>query len=374
MNTKFTADEASPLDVLMDVAVDAIIIINSKGVIVRFNPAAEQLFVYPAEKVLGRNVSMLMPEPHASRHDEYLERYLGTGQAKVIGLSREVTGVRSDGHTLPLTLSLGELRGEESSRFVAIIHDLSEKRAGEEKVRQLEAQLVHADRLVILGELTAGIAHEINQPLTAIAAYADAGRHLAQRSNGAGPENIHAICEKIAEQSRRAAEVVQRLRRLVRTGSVSKARHDINVIIKNTILLFEYERKKKYLTFDFFPSEGIDILFVDDIQIQQILINLVKNGLDAMRAAGQDEGRITIRVKKFGEVAAVEVQDNGPGVAPAHRHRLFESFFTTKPRGVGLGLSICKNIAAAHGGNLRYESPVEGGSRFILTLPLEHIT
>jgi len=166
---------------------------------------------------------------------------------------------------------------------------------------------------------------------------------------------------------------VQRLRKLVRTGSVSKARHDINKIINNTILLFDYEIKKRRLKLDFFPSKGIDVLYVDDIQIQQILVNLVKNGLDAMSAAGQKEGQITIHVKKVGKVVAIEVQDNGPGVSQADRRHLFESFFTTKPKGVGLGLSICKNIAAAHGGNLRYESPVEGGSRFTLTLPLEHI-
>lgn len=373
MNSNFKSDETNPFDVLIDATLDAVIIIDAKGVILRFNQAAEQLFLYPVDAVVGQNVSMLMPEPDRSKHDLFIARYLETGQGTVIGRSRDATGVKSDGSSFPMKLSLGEIKGEHGSQFVAIIHDLSEKKAGEAKVRQLEAQLVHADRLVILGELTAGIAHEINQPLTAIAAYADAGRQLIRRSDDTSAENIHDICEKIAGQSRRAAEVVQRLRRLVRTGSVKKARHNINNIIRNTILLFEYERKKKYLEFDFLPAEGIDILFVDDIQIQQILINLFKNALDAMRAVEQEEGQITIRVKKFGEVMAVAVQDNGPGVAPADRHHLFESFFTTKPRGVGLGLSICKNIAAAHGGNLRYESPIEGGSRFILTLPLEHI-
>jgi two-component system sensor kinase FixL len=373
MNGKPIHDETNPLDVLMDAAVDAIIIIDSAGKVLRFNRAAQEMFVYSAEEVSGRNVSMLMSDPHSIKHDEYIKHYLDTGEARVIGLVLEETGARSDGSTFPLKLSVGEVKGEGGSQFISIIHDLSEKRAGEEKVRQLEEQLLHADRLVILGELTAGIAHEINQPLTAIAAYADAGRHLIQRSSGGSPENINVICEKIAEQSRRAAEVVQRLRKLVQTGSVSKARHDINKIINNTILLFDYEVKKKFLKLDYFPAEGIDILYVDDIQIQQILINLVKNGLDAIRASGQKEGRITIRVKKIGKTVSIEVQDNGPGVSQADRRHLFESFFTTKPKGVGLGLSICKNIAAAHGGNLRYESPVEGGSRFTLTLPLELI-
>jgi len=375
MNSNSTPEGTDSFAVLMDAAGDAIIIIDSNGKILRFNRAAQQMFVYTAEEVCGQNVRMLMPEPHSIKHDEYIARYLETGQARVIGVGREVTGVKGDGRTFPLKLSVGEIKAEGGSQFVGIIHDLSEKRAGEEKVRQLEEQLLHADRLVILGELTAGIAHEINQPLTAIAAFADAGRHLVQRSGGGGggPDNLHVICEKIAEQSRRAAEVVQRLRKLAQTGTVSKARHDINEIIKNTILLFDYEVKRRLLKLEFFPAKGIDILYVDDIQIQQILINLVKNGLDAMSVAEQKEGLITIQVKKIGKIVAIEVQDNGSGVSPADRRHLFESFFTTKPKGVGLGLSICKNIAAAHGGNLRYESPAEGGSRFTLTLPLEHI-
>lgn len=373
MKSKVEPERTNHFDALMDAAGDAIITIDSKGLILRFNKAAQRMFVYTAEEACGQNVSMLMPEPHRVNHDGYIDRYLETGRAAVIGIGLEATGLKSDGSTFPLKVSVGEVKGEGGSQFVSIIHDLTEKRAGEKKVRQLEEQLLHADRLVILGELTAGIAHEINQPLTAIAAYADAGRQLVQTSDSGTPENIHIICERISEQSRRVAEVVQRLRKMVRTGNVSRAPHDINEIIRNTILLFEYETKKSYLRLDFIPDRSIDTLSVDEIQIQQILVNLVKNGLDAMSTAGQANRQISIRVKKIGKMVAVEVQDNGPGVAKADRQHLFESFFTTKPKGVGLGLSICKNIAAAHGGNLRYESPTEGGSRFILTLPLEQI-
>jgi two-component system sensor kinase FixL len=373
MNSKFTPEEKKLLDVLLDVSTDAIVVIDTEGVILRLNQAAQHMFVYTAEEVCGQSVRMLVPEPHSTTHDEYIKHYLEKSQASVFSLSPDAIGVKSDGNSFPIMVSMGEVQGKDNKHFVAVIHDQSEKRAGEAKVRQLEEQLLHADRLVILGELTAGIAHEINQPLTAIAAYADAGKQLTQRVDGDSPDNIHVICERIAEQSRRVAEVVQRLRRLVRTGSVKKARHDINEIIRNTILLFEYESNKSHVKFNFTPTEGIDILFVDDIQIQQILINLVKNGLDAMGSVVLDHRRIEIRVRKIGKIVAVEVQDNGPGVAQEDRQNLFEPFFTTKPKGVGLGLSICKNIAAAHGGNLRYESPVEGGSRFILTLPLEYI-
>jgi two-component system sensor kinase FixL len=332
------------------------------------------MFGYSADLVRGKNASMLMPEPHRSRHDVYLARYLQTGKAAIIGSGREEKGRRSDGSVFPILISVGEVILDDSTRqFVGIIRDLTDQKAAEAQVHQLEEQLLHADRLVILGELTAGIAHEINQPLTAIAAYADAGKHMFERHSGASPDGIHVVCERIGEQSRRAAEVVQRLRKLVRTGTVSKASHNLNQIIKNTLLLFEYEIKKSNIELEFFPADQLQDLYVDEIQIQQILVNLVKNSLDAINAVQQANGRIEIQAKIIGKELSVAVRDNGPGVPTEYRLRLFESFFTTKPKGVGLGLSICKNIAAAHGGNLSFSSPAGGGSCFTLRLPLEHI-
>ena len=362
-----------PLDALMEAAVDAIIIIESDGAILKFNPAAERMFGYREEEVRGRNVSLLMPESHRSRHDGYLSRYADTGKAAIIGKGREEYGLKKNGETFPMQLSVGEIRQEKGSRFVGIIRDLSDVRAAQEQVRQLEEQLLHADRLVILGELTAGIAHEINQPLTAIAAYADAGRSIAERRAEDRSEDMLSICERIGEQSRRAGEVVQRLRKLVRSGTVVKGRHDINQIIDNVLLLFEYEIAKTNTTLNFQPSDALEKLYVDEIQIQQILVNLVKNSLDAIAESGQEKGRIEIRITHSSNEARISVSDNGGGVPEADQGRLFESFFTTKARGVGLGLSICRSIAAAHGGNLQYSAEEEGGSRFTLSLPLEFI-
>jgi len=365
--------EMGPLDALMDAAVDAIIIIDEQGVIERFNRAAERMFGYSESEVQGCDVSILMPEPHKSRHGGYLDRYANTGEAAIIGKGREETGLRRDGETFPMQLSVGEIQQPDRRRFVGIIRDMTEIHRAREQVRHLEEQLLHADRLVILGELTAGIAHEINQPLTAIAAYADAGGSIIDRIEEAPAADMHVICERIGGQARRAAEVVQRLRGLVRSGSASKARHDLNEIIRNILLLFEFEIKKTGTRLLFFPHESLAKLYVDDIQIQQIMVNLVKNSLDAIGEVGQTDGRIEIRVRQEGTQVLVSVTDNGPGVPEKHRASLFDSFFTTKPKGVGLGLSICKSIAAAHGGALRHEQPEEGGSRFILSLPLSFI-
>jgi len=355
----------NPFEAVMDAAVDAIIIIDEKGSILRFNRAAQKMFGYAADFVRRKNVKILMPSRRRIKHDAYLQKFLETGQAKIIGSGREETGLRRNGEEFPMLLSVGEILHEPDNRqFVGIIRDLTEEKIAQEQVHQLEEQLLHADRLVILGELTAGIAHEINQPLTAIAAYADAGKHLIERKTPVDSKDIHGIYERIGEQSRRAGEVVQRLRKLVRTGTVSKASHDLNTIIRNILLLFEYEIKKSNISLEFFPVDGLQPLYLDEIQIQQILVNLVKNSLDAISAAGSYEGRIEIRVS---------IVRNEVGVPISLRPQIFESFFTTKPKGVGLGLSICKNIAAAHGGSLSFLSPAGGGSCFTLKLPLEHI-
>ena len=389
MSTAGGTPGMTPFDALMDAAVDAIIIIDRQGLIQRFNRAAEQLFGYREAEIRGQNVSLLMPEPQRSRHDGYLERYARTGEAAIIGRGREEFGQRHDGSNFPMLLSVGEIKQAGLHGYVGIIRDLTEVRRTQEQVRSLEEQLLHADRLVILGELTAGIAHEINQPLTAIAAYADAGRRIIERMGDApaaspanslpsslaisGAEDMHSICERIGGQARRAAEVVQRLRGLVRSGRMSKARHDINDIIRNILLLFEFEVKKTGTDLLFFPLEPSESMYVDEIQVQQILVNLVKNSLDAIAESGRAGGRVEIHVRRVGAEVLVAVSDNGPGVPESHRARLFDAFFTTKPKGVGLGLSICRTIAAAHGGTLRYGQSEEGGSCFTLSLPLSFI-
>ncbi|MBT8060018.1 MAG: PAS domain S-box protein [Gammaproteobacteria bacterium] len=373
MSAPDTPDLVSPFDALMEAAVDAIIIIDGEGRIQRFNRAAESMFGYTESEVCGQNVSRLMPEPHSSQHGNYLKRYEETGEPAIIGTGREESGRRKDGSIFPMQLSVGEIRQPGGSRYVGIVRDLSGVRDTEEQLRQLENQLLHADRLVILGELTAGIAHEINQPLTAIAAYADAGCSIVRRQNETAEDELQTICERIGQQSRRAAEVVQRLRTLVRSGKVAKAHHDVNQIVRNILLLFEYELKKTNTDLIFHPLEPLEQLYVDEIQIQQIMVNLVKNSLDALAETPRPDGRIEIDISRTEGQVVISVLDNGPGVPESIRSRLFESFFTTKPKGVGLGLSICRNIAAAHGGNLVYENAPGGGSRFTLTLPLKFI-
>jgi len=363
-----------PLDALLDAAVDAMVLSDAQGRILRFNRAAQQLFGYAEQEVVGRNVSMLMPEPDRGRHARYMSRYLEGGTPAIIGLGREVTGLHAGGRTMPMHLSVGEIKGSGEARFVAIIRDLSAVKATEGVVRELETHLAHADRLVVLGELTAGIAHEINQPLTAIAAFADAGARLVGSDRPEARAELEAICRRVSEQARRAGDVVSRLRNLSRKGDPTRGKQDLEALLHSVLLLFEHDLKQSTISLQTECEPDLPTVMVDEIQVQQVLVNLIKNSIDSLRSAELGQPAIMVRIGRLDDNRLeLVVSDNGPGVPEPLTARLFEPFFTTKPHGVGLGLSICKNIAVAHGGDLRYEPASQGGACFQLSLPLAYI-
>jgi len=366
------ADSAS-LEALLNAAVDSIIIIDKEGTILLFNPTAESIFGYASAEVIGKNVTTLMPQPYHDQHDGFLRRFRDTGKASIIGLGREVVGLKSDGEQFPIFLSVGEITGGNRERYVGLIRDLSEQRRIEDTVRELESRLAHADRLVTLGELTAGMAHEINQPLTAIAAYADAAQRLLTAGHPGPDDEVKEICKRVAEQARRAGAVVSRLRKLARRRDVVKERCRIKPVIQNVLMLFEHDIRQSRVALKTSLERNLPEVSIDDIQIQQVLVNLIKNSIDSLREAGTPGPEIFVTAESTQREILIKVTDNGPGVDEELRSRLFEPFFTTKPHGVGLGLSICRNIAIAHGGNLRHETPPNGGCRFTLTLPLELI-
>jgi len=361
------------LEALLDAAVDGIVISDHQGRILRFNPAAQRLFGYSEDQVLGQNVSTLMPAPDREQHDGYLHRYITTRKRTIIGIGREVTGLHADGSFFPLHLSIGEIRGAEDPRFVAIIHDLSERKATEVVVKQLETHLAHADRLVMLGELTAGIGHEINQPLTAIAAFADAGSRMLKSDTPQSRDELENILHRISEQAHRAGNVVNRLRALSRRGELTKSTQRMDVLVHSVLQLFDHELKNSKISLHTQFDAALPMLILDEIQIQQVLVNLIKNALDSLSASDTSNPEIHIRANVSETQVLISVSDNGPGVPPNIEMHLFEPFFTTKKHGVGLGLSICKNIAMAHGGNLTYRKPTDSGAEFVLSLPLAYI-
>lgn len=361
------------LDALLDAAVDGIVISDHLGSILRFNRSAQRLFGYEEAEVIGRNVRILMPHPYQEQHDSYLKRYRETKVPAIIGIGREVTGLRSDAQTFPLHLSVGEIASDGDPHFLAIIHDLSEQKATQGVVKQLETHLAHADRLVMLGELTAGIGHEINQPLTAIAAFADAASRLLQSDLPGSREELSNVLRRISEQAHRAGNVVNRLRSLSRRGELTKSAQRLDLMVQSVLLLFEHELKNSSVSLQTRLEPELPVVLVDEIQIQQVLVNLIKNSIDSLIASDSPDATILIDIRASEKQVFVRVRDNGPGVSEEIQKHLFEPFFTTKRLGVGLGLSICKNIAVTHGGNLTYKKAKGAGAEFTLSLPLTYI-
>jgi two-component system sensor kinase FixL len=363
----------SRLAALLDAAVDAIILIDERGRITRFNHAAERLFGYAQAEVLAKNVSCLMPEPYQSQHDGYLGRYLRTGERRIIGIGREVLGLRKDGTTFPIELSVGEFRtsGEMlpmgAHGFVGIIRDLTERKAQTREAEGLRARLTHVGRLGTLGEMVSGIAHEVNQPLTAISTYASACRRMVQAGT-IGGEELAGTLDKISAQADRAGQVIRGLRALVRRRDEKREPLDINRLIRDVVKLFDFEVRQAGYQLVLELAEPLPATMGDAVQIQQVVLNLLRNGLDAML---ERPGGDTLRIETAVENGRVEIRvtDSGPGLPPATVQRLFEPFFTTKPQGIGLGLSICKSIITAHRGELAGETAPAGGARFRVRLP-----
>jgi two-component system, LuxR family, sensor kinase FixL len=364
----------SRLGALLDAAVDAIILIDERGRIMRFNLAAERMFGYKQAEVLLQNVSMLMPEPYQSQHDRYLNRYAGTGERRIIGIGREVQALRKDGTIFPIDLSVGEFRttgellpsGEHG--YVGIIRDLTERKAQTREAEELRGRLAHVGRLGTLGEMVSGIAHEVNQPLTAISTYASACRRMVQSGSMSG-EELAATLDKIAAQAERAGQVIRGLRALVRRRDEQREPVEVNRLIRDVIKLVDFEVRQADYRIDLDLAEPLPEVLGDAVQIQQVVLNLIRNGLDAMlEQARGDAIRIETRLHE-GHVE-IHVTDSGPGLPPQARKRLFEPFFTTKPQGIGLGLSICKSIITAHRGELTGETAPAGGARFRVRLPV----
>lgn len=482
------------LSALLNAAVDAMVLIDDRGIVTRFNPAAERVFGYGADEVIGRNVSMLMPQPYRREHDGYLQRYQDTGEARIIGIGREVVAQRKDGSTFPIDLAVGEFRTAAGRGYVGILRDISERKRHEEQLRQssqelqlifeyaptaimitdlhggifnvnraccelfgygadelnrtrhldlvhpddrriaiehferlrtgggsaqceirymkadggimhalhyaaaatdaagqplmligevldrsalyqamreaeeLRARLTHVGRIGTLGEMVSGIAHEVNQPLTAIANYASACRRmmLAGQSN---PGEMLGILEKIAGQAERAGQVIRGLRSLAKRGENQRQLLDVNQLVSDVVRLVEFELRGSELQLDLRLGQQLPPVLADGVQIQQIVLNLIRNAMESMREAGS--GR-TVGVETLESAAGrveIRVSDQGPGVPVDLEPRLFEPFFTTKRQGMGLGLSICKSIASAHGGELYYRRNEPQGATFALELP-----
>ena len=340
------------LTAIFESAVDAIIVIDAHGRIEAFNPAAELLFGYRESEVLGKNVTVLMPEPYRHEHDGYLSRYLTTGEAKIIGIGREVKGRRRDGSMFPVHLSVGEISVGGEPKFTGILHDLTARVRMEEQLREQTA-------LARLGEMAAVIAHEIKNPLAGIRG---AIQVIGGRLKDGGDQ---AVVQEIVARIDSLNDLMKDLLLFARPPKPRPTALDLTLLVATVAGLLREDPALADVQVDVRGSAPP--VLADAGLLKIVFLNLLVNSAHAM----EGRGRIRVSLSSVDGVCEITFNDSGPGIPPAVREKVFTPFFTTKARGTGLGLPTAKRLIEAHSGTISIECPPEGGTVVTVTLPLQ---
>jgi two-component system sensor kinase FixL len=361
------------LNSILDTVPDAMIVIDSKGLMQSFSAAAERLFGYKAADVYGKNVSMLMPTPYREAHDGYLERYMRTGERRIIGIGRVVVGERKDGTTFPMELAVGEMISGRQRYFTGFVRDLTERQQTDARLQELQTELVHISRLSAMGEMASTLAHELNQPLTAIANYMKGSSRIIDELQFERSALLKSALDKSAEQAIRAGQIIRRLRDFVARGESEKGVESLTKVIEEASALALVGARETGVRVRMQLSARADLVVVDKIQIQQVLLNLIRNAIDAMTNSQKKDLLISKELLGDGMIL-ISISDTGAGIQPEVREQLFQPFVTTKPQGMGVGLSISRTIVDSHGGRLWADDNPQGGAIFRFTLPVTDAT
>jgi len=353
---------------ILETVPDAMIIIDQRGSVESLSTTAERLFGYAAGEVVGRNVKMLMPAPHREQHDGYLGRYLKTGERRIIGIGRVVVGQRKDGTTFPMHLTVGELRSDHGHYFTGFIRDLTDQQMTESRLNELQSEVTHMSRFTALGEMASTLAHEINQPLTAISNYLKGCQRLLERMEGEQALVLRTAVGKAADQALRAGHIIRRLRDFVARGESERHVESLPKLIEDASTLALIGARENGVEVSFRLDATADLVLADRIQIQQVLVNLIRNAIEVMVESPNRRELEIATVANADETIEVSVADTGAGLAPEVAAHLFQPFVTTKRRGMGLGLSICRTIVEAHGGRIWVDARPGGGTIFRFTL------
>ncbi|MBA5779134.1 PAS domain S-box protein [Stappia sp. F7233] len=354
---------------VLDTAVDGIVIMDESARIILYNKACEALFGYQSEEVRGKNVKILMPESYAREHDGYVRSYIDTGVRRIIGIGREVKARHRDGTEFPIELSVGEAQTPEGRQFIGIMRDIRQRKLVEERLSKAQAQLVSMARINALDEMGAAIAHELNQPLTAIMLYLQA---IKRKSEGVvGLEGVLIdVIDKGVKEAERASQIIQRMRQFVEKREPERKPVDVPTLLRECVDLVTLGKMGEGVLLSLEVGEDMPELNADPVQIQQIVVNLIRNAMDAVK--GCQKKAVDIRAWHDEEAISIAVSDSGPGVPQENLANLFKAFSGSKRSGLGLGLAISKSLAQNHGGDLAVD-PVgpSGGATFTLKLPID---
>jgi two-component system, LuxR family, sensor kinase FixL len=359
------------LQSILDTVPEAMIVINEHGVMQSFSSAAERLFGYPAHEAIGQNVKTLMPAPYQESHDGYLNRYMTTGERRIIGIGRVVVGRRHDGSTFPMELAVGEMKSGEQRFFTGFIRDLTERQLTEARLQELQSELVHISRLTAMGEMASALAHELNQPLSAIANYLKGSQRLLEGADDERAATMRDALGKAADQAMRAGHIIRRLRDFVSRGESERRVENIVKLVEEASALALVGVRDRGIRVSFQFDSSVESVLADRVQIQQVLLNLIRNAMDAMETSRSRELVISVMPAGDSQVR-ISVADTGSGIAPDVAEQLFQPFVTTKRTGMGVGLSISRTIVEAHGGRIWVEANPASGTIFHFTLTTLH--
>jgi two-component system sensor kinase FixL len=357
------------LQSILDTVPDATVVIDSVGLIESFNVAAVRQFGFQPDEVVGRNISMLMPSPYREQHDGYLHRYLATGEKRIIGIDRVVVGLRKDGTTFPMKLAVGETQSGDRRYFTGFIRDLTEREESAAQLQIAQSELARLARLNELGEMASTLAHELNQPLSAIANYVQGCKRLLLKVDEHYANQLRGALDESAKQALRAGDIIRHLREFVTRGDTEKHPEDIKKLVEEAGALALVGSRERGIKSNFIFPGGSSTVLADRVQIQQVLINLMRNGMEAMRDSAVRQLEVRVSGPES-EMMLVEVSDTGPGIAEDILPRLFQPFNTSKPGGMGIGLSISKRIIESHGGEVWVTRSEARGTTFAFTLPI----
>jgi PAS domain S-box-containing protein len=355
---------------IMDSAIDAIVTIDHEGRITEFNPAAEHIFGYHRDEVLGAYLAdVIIPPSLREKHRQGLAHYLATGESRILGRRLELTAVRRDGSEFPVELAVTRIPLDGPPSYTGFLRDLTDRKQSEEALGKARAELARVARATTLGALMASIAHEVNQPLTGIITNAS----TCLRMLDADPPNVEGARETVRRTIRdgnRASDVITRLRALFTKKDATTEAVDLNEAVRDVIALSLRELQTSRVVLQTELTDDLPPVSGDRVQLQQVILNLVLNAADAMSGINDRPRQLLIRTEcDEGNHVSLAVQDAGVGLEPQGVDKLFEAFYTTKSGGMGIGLSVSRSIIESHHGRL-WAAPNDGpGATFSFSIP-----